>query len=116
MCPSLITILAKPIRDHCVPCEPGSFKGNPRKIGPFRDNVCIGYWDNIDESLTAQQLSGLSGNNSFYTMPGYHNVTVNKEPLAQAQAAGLEPGSSLHTFASLGNEGTLTIIRQLLGM
>jgi hypothetical protein len=49
-------------------------------------------------------------------MPLLSNVTINDEPLAAAQAAGLERGSSEHTLSSIGAEGVLQMVRQLLTM
>jgi hypothetical protein len=96
--------------DHGKNCA----SGISADIQPFKNNTCIGQWSNIEED--ANKTAGWTANNQFYTMPLHSNVTINDEPLAAAQAAGLERGSSEHTLSSIGAEGVLQMVRQLLTM
>jgi hypothetical protein len=106
-------------KDHDSSCAGGISDD----VQPFKDNVCIGQFSGISEEgamskgFNSTAAGRWSGNNSFYTMPLHSNVTVNGEPLAQAQATGLELGSTAHDFAtSLGTEGVLAMTRQLLSI
>lgn len=81
-------------------------------IQPFKSNVCIGQWSNIRESTDAQ--AAFTGNNTFYTMRG--NVTINGQPLAAAQAKGLEQGTSSYPLSSLGTEGVVEMAQRLLAL
>jgi hypothetical protein len=80
-------------------------------IGPFADNVCI-FMDASHEPAVANGSKSMTRNNSFYNTKGA--VSINGMDLADAQAAGMERGSSVHTFASLGTDGMFAMMRNLL--
>jgi len=95
-------------REHDSDCA----SGIKDDIQPFKSNVCIGQWSNIREGTDAQ--AAFTGNNTFYTMPLHANVTINGQPLAAAQAAGLEPGTASFPLSSLGTQGVVEMARRLL--
>jgi hypothetical protein len=78
------------------------------------NNTCIGDFSGISEGHASGVVPARSGYNHFYTPSG--NISVNGNmTLAEAQAAGLETGSTAATLASLQNGEVLQMVRELLG-
>ena len=70
----------------------------------------IGSFGGISESEGSQ---GAASYNHFYTVSG--NISVNGNlTLEQAQKTGLEEGSTEATLQSLGTNGVLQMVRELL--